>query len=50
MNQPAQVVFVLLDKNENVLAVHRTREGAEIDRANYVMPSWLTIDEWELEP
>ena len=48
--QPAQIVFVLLDSRENVIAIHRTREGAEAHRANFVLPSHVTIEEWDLEP
>jgi hypothetical protein len=42
-------VWVLLDVQDKVIAIHRTKEGAEAHRQNFVMPSWITIEEWELE-
>jgi len=49
-SKPAKSVFVLLGPDESdVLAIHRTRTGADAHRANYVMPSWVTIDEWTLD-
>ena len=44
-----QTVYVLVS-DDKVLAIHATREGAEKHRDNFVMPSWVEIEEWELEP
>jgi hypothetical protein len=41
-------VYVLVS-DERVIAIHATREGAEAHRANYLVPSWVDIEEWELE-
>lgn len=45
------VVYVLVDlaEGDRVEAIHRTWEGAEEHRQRYVMPSWLKVEEWELE-
>jgi len=45
-----ETVFALLDSHENVLTIHRTREGAEKHRDNFAVPSFVTIEEWDLEP
>ncbi|WP_177318239.1 hypothetical protein [Burkholderia ubonensis] len=42
-------VWVLRDADERVVAIHRTKEGADAHRARFVMPSWIEIEEWELE-
>jgi hypothetical protein len=41
-------VYVLVAKGR-VIAIHATREGAEADRANFIVPSWVKIEEWELD-
>lgn len=45
-----EVVFCLVDVDEKIIAVHKTREGAEAHRQNVVMPEWLAIEEFDLEP
>jgi hypothetical protein len=48
--QGPKSVFVLIDSDERVLHVHCTENGANEHRAKYSMPSWIKVEEWQLEP